>query len=195
MWYCSTISYVRNLTSMNTGGFFYLVSWILGNFDSFQWRFNQKPQLISDSGTLVYKKYVPPLRLASTNTRMALTQSSKFSGVTWAASRTMNESESTHLMRDLVSCRPMSCPRVKLYWLMRGWVRGFEPGVTAALDPSRSSLPTYPKQKEVICLFKSTCIIMIGHTLPLVRVDLSLTDFLSGVLCEHLPLASPHPHQ
>lgn len=82
----------------------------------------------------------PPLRLASTNTRIALTHSSKLSGVTWAASRTMNDSVSTHLMRDLVSCWPKSWPRVKLYWLTSGWL-SWVLELTGEIF-SRSSFPT-----------------------------------------------------
>lgn len=75
---------------------------------------------------------------------MAFTQSSKFSGVTCAASRTIKESDSTHLMRDLVSCMPMSWPKVKLYWLIRG-VCDLESRACGALLLSRSSLPTFQK--------------------------------------------------
>lgn len=84
----------------------------------------------------------PPFRLASTNTRMALTHSSKLSGVMWAASRTMKDSVSTHFMRDLVSWWPRSWPTVRLYWLTSGWFIDLEVSGGVLLI-SRSSFPTW----------------------------------------------------
>ena len=100
------------------------------------------------SGPINSKMYFnvsPPLRLASTNTRIALTHSSKLSGVTWAASRTMKESVSTHLMRDLVSCWPRSWPSVRLYWLTSGWFSWALELTGGVLLDSRSSFPTWKK--------------------------------------------------
>lgn len=93
----------------------------------------------------MYLNVSPPLRLASTNTRIALTHSSKLSGVTWAASRTMKESVSTHLTRDVVSCWPRSWPSVRLYWLTSGWFSWALELTGVDLLVSRSSLPTLKK--------------------------------------------------
>lgn len=46
---------------------------------------------------------LPPLRVASTNVRMACTQASKLAGVTWAASLTRKANDSQHFLRALVS--------------------------------------------------------------------------------------------
>lgn len=86
--------------------------------------------------------FSPPFRLASTNTRIARTHSSKLSGVTWAASRTIKDKVSTHLMRDLVSCWPRSCPRVRLYWLTSGCSSWALELTGELLLVSRSSFPT-----------------------------------------------------
>ena len=89
----------------------------------------------------------PPFRLASTKMRRVLTQSSKLSGVMWAASRTMKDSDSTHLSRDLVSCGPRSSPTVRLYWLTRGEGPG-RLGPGPGLELSMSSFPTCWVQKS-----------------------------------------------
>lgn len=90
---------------------------------------------------------LPPFKLASTKMRMVLTQSSKFSGVTWAASRTMKDRDSTHFMRDFVSCGPKSSPTVRLYWLTRGEGPSLlSPAVD--LEVSMSSFPTCRAQQE-----------------------------------------------
>lgn len=93
------------------------------------------------------KAILPPFKLASTKMRMVLTQSSKFSGVTWAASRTMKDRDSTHFMRDFVSCGPKSSPTVRLYWL----TRGDGPSLLSpalGLEVSMSSFPTCRAQQE-----------------------------------------------